>query len=381
MACIETSTFENFGLSDSIMRGIFSYGFETPSEIQTIAIPKILEGCDMVVQAQSGTGKTGAFTLGILELIDYKIPAAQALIITPTRELSAQVSSVAAELGIFAGAKVSLCVGGIDLRENRKTLQGAHILVGTLGRLQHLIEKRLVDISRLKNVTLDEADQLCEAGSCHALSEIIQRVPKDAQICLFSATMNDETIDIADQIMHGDPFKVAIKPEELTLDGIKQFYVKLESEASKLDTIIDLYSTITIGQSIIYFNSIKGAEAARQYLNENGFSVELIHGSLTPDERTDIVRRFRQSEIRVLLATDLFARGLDFQQISAIINYNMPVSFDTYLHRIGRGGRYGKKGISINLVIGSEMGTMNVVGKHFGVVIDELTTTFMEHLV
>ncbi|VWU52538.1 eukaryotic initiation factor 4A [Hepatocystis sp. ex Piliocolobus tephrosceles] len=343
-------TFDALGLKEKLLRGIYSYGFEKPSAIQQRGIKPILCGYDTIGQAQSGTGKTATFVISSLQLIDYDIVACQALILAPTRELAQQIQKVVLALGDYLQVKCHACVGGTVVREDiDKLKQGVHMVVGTPGRVYDMVSKKHLLVDKLKLFVLDEADEMLSRGFKIQIYEIFKNLESNMQVALFSATMPKEILDLADSFMR-NPKMILVKKDELTLEGIRQFYVQVDKEDWKLDTLCDLYETLTITQSIIYCNTRKKVDKLTSELNERMFTVSSMHGDMDQKDRDLIMREFRSGSTRVLITTDLLARGIDVQQVSLVINYDLPGSPDTYIHRIGRSGRFGRKGVAINFV-------------------------------
>jgi len=375
-------SFDDMGLKEELLRGIYGYGFEKPSAIQTRAIIPVTTGRDVIAQAQSGTGKTGAFSIGLLEKIDVSKPNLQALVLLPTRELAKQVHDVVTALSKNLGLKTVLAIGGVmggdQVREIR---DGAQVMIGTPGRVYDIISNRAgpQSVSNVQTIVLDEADEMLSVGFKDQVREIFLASPQDAQICLFSATLNPDVMSITKKFMR-DPIEILVKTEDLTLDGIKQFYVQLR-EQDKFGCLMDLYQSMVVTQCLIYCNSRGRVEEVSAELVKNGFTVGGIHGQMTWDEREHIMNEFRGGKLRVLIATDLLARGIDVQQVSMVINYDVPRDVANYLHRIGRSGRHGKKGIAINFVTESSWESLEAIRAHYKSEINELPmdyATYME---
>lgn len=366
-------TFDEMGLSDELTRGIYSYGFETPSKIQQIAIVPMSKHTDILAQSQSGTGKTGAFAIGSLSVIDTSIKAPQVLVICPTRELAQQTERVAKSLGNYMGLKVLSATGGNQLRGDISTLKaGAQFIVGTPGRIFDLIRRGDLTIDHMKYVILDEADQMLEDLFAEQIKAILDnKFPSTTRLALFSATMPTNVIEIAENYLN-NPVRILLPPDEVTLDGIKQFYVGCEREDWKLPVLLDLYQQIAVNQALIYVNKRQKAEWLAKQLSAQGFSLEYIHGEMEVGERKKRMDDFRSGSVRVLISTDLLARGIDVQQVSLVVNYEMPVQRENYVHRIGRSGRYGKKGVAINLIYGDEMNAIKEIERHYSTTVAEL---------
>ena len=366
-------SFDDLDLNEDLLRGIYSYGFEKPSAIQQRAIRPLLSGRDTIGQAQSGTGKTGAFVIGCLQKIDLSQRYCQALILAPTRELAQQIMRVAQSLGDYMKVRCHACIGGTAVREDvEKLREGQHLVVGTPGRVYDMASKRSLRLDHLQIFVIDEADEMLRHGFKEQIYDVFKLLPSNVQVALFSATMPEEIIKLTGKFMR-DPIRILVKTAELTLEGIRQFYVAIEKEEWKFDTLKDLYETLTITQAIIYCNTRKKVDYLADKMNENDHTVSCMHADLDQKERNLIMREFRSGSSRVLISTDLLARGIDVQQVSLVINYDLPASIENYLHRIGRGGRFGRKGVAINFVVGQEdMRTLKEIEQHYNTQIDEL---------
>ncbi len=366
-------SFDEMGLADELIRGIYSYGFETPSKIQQVAIVPMSKHTDILAQSQSGTGKTGAFTIGALSVLDPTIKAPQFLVICPTRELSQQTERVAGSLGHYQELKVLSATGGNQLRSDISALKaGAQFIVGTPGRIFDLIRRGDLNVDNIKYVILDEADQMLEDLFAEQIKAILDnKFPSTTRLALFSATMPQNVLEIAENYLN-NPVRILLPPDEVTLDGIKQFYVSLDREDWKLPALLDLYQQVAVNQALIYVNKRQKAEWLAKQLAAQGFTLEFIHGEMEVSERKKRMEDFRSGAVRVLISTDLLARGIDVQQVSMVINFELPVQRENYIHRIGRSGRYGKKGVAINLVYGDELKAMKEIEKHYSTVISEL---------
>ena len=372
------ATFDVLGIKDDILRGVYAYGFEQPSAIQVKAIPHIIEGKDIVAQAQSGTGKTGAFAIGSLSRVDDKKAATQLLILTPTRELANQVHTVIKEITTYTEITCCQCVGGSnvsmcveDLRKN------PHVVVGTPGRVIDMLERNKLITENIQTIVMDEADEMLSQGFLESVQMILRRIPKTSQICLFSATLPEEVLSLTQNFMN-EPINVLVKHEELTLEGIQQFYVNVAHSDWKYDVIVDLYDTINVNQCIIYINSKQRILDIYYKLCENNFPVEYITGDRLGKERQSVMEDFRSGKTRILLSTDLLARGIDIQQLSLVINYDLPREKETYIHRIGRSGRYGRKGVAINLIGDRDIEYMKHIESFYDTKIDEMPANIAE---
>jgi translation initiation factor 4A len=373
-------SFDDMGLKDDLLRGIYAYGFERPSAIQQRGIMPVVDGRDMIGQAQSGTGKTATFVVGALQRMDMSTRACQALIMAPTRELALQIQGVTLALGDYLGVRAHACIGGTDRRNDTEKLrEGQHLVVGTPGRIFDMIEKRCLRVDELKLFVLDEADEMLSIGFQDQVQRIFKTLPPEVQACLFSATMPVEILDLTKRFMR-DPVQILVKRDALTLEGIQQFYVACEREEWKLDVLCDLYETLTISQSIVYCSKRRGAELLEIEMTKRDFTVSVIHADLGQEERSLVLRQFRSGSSRVLISTDLLARGIDVQQVSLVINYDLPTNIENYLHRIGRSGRFGRKGVAINFLTKRDVRSMRDIERHYETQIEELPADIADRL-
>lgn len=366
-------SFDDMSLNESLLRGVYAYGFEKPSAIQQRAIVPIVSGRDTIAQAQSGTGKTGTFAISILQKIDIEDLNCQALVLAPTRELAQQIKAVMVAIGDYMKVKIHACVGGTAVREDISTLRdGVHVVVGTPGRVYDMIQRSALRLGKLKLFVLDEADQMLDRGFKEQIYEIFScGLPKDMQVALFSATMPSEALDLTQKFMR-DPAIILVKRDELTLDGIKQFYIGVEREEWKLDTLCDLYETLTITQAIIYCNTRRKVDWLTEKMQSRDFTVSATHGDMDMRDRELIMKEFRSGSTRVLITTDLLARGIDVQQVSLVINYDLPTNRENYIHRIGRSGRFGRKGIAINFVTTGDVRYVKDIESFYNTQIEEM---------
>jgi translation initiation factor 4A len=332
------------------MRGIFGYGFVKPSAIQQKAIKPIIMKKDIIAQAQSGTGKTATFVIGILQNIDHEDLKCQALIVATTRELASQIAKVVKELGLYLKISVHLCIGGTPTADDKKKLKdGVHVVVGTPGRIRDLMNRQIISSTYLKLLVIDEADEMLGLGFLEQINDIIRMIPPDCQICLVSATIPPGIIKLTENIMN-DPAKILVNKENLTLEGIKQFYLSCSNETNKYENLLEIFANIDINQCIIYFNTKEKAERLAQIMIEKDFIVSCIHGSMEQEKRNAVMKEFREGASRILITTDLLARGIDVYQVGLVVNFELPTNKENYIHRIGRSGRFGRKGVAINLI-------------------------------
>eukprot|EP01100_Stratorugosa_tubuloviscum_P013675 TRINITY_DN6_c1_g1_i1.p1 TRINITY_DN6_c1_g1~~TRINITY_DN6_c1_g1_i1.p1 ORF type:complete len:522 (-),score=266.39 TRINITY_DN6_c1_g1_i1:57-1622(-) len=361
----EIHSFDNMDLNVKLLEGIYGYGFERPSTIQKRAIKPLISGRDIIAQAQSGTGKTATFAIGILQQIDCNLQQTQALIIAPTRELAQQSADVVTKIGQFLGAQCLACIGGRRIQDDvSKLSQGVHVVVGTPGRVLDMVKRRALRTQYLKIFVLDEADEMLSLGFKEQIHDLFKSIPNQAQCALFSATMPPQALEISKNFMR-NPMRILVKQEELTLEGIRQFKIELESEQSKFDTLCDLYETLSITSAIIFCNSRRTVNTLTHRLTEKNFAVSSTHSELSQAERESIMREFRNGKSRILISTDLLARGIDVQEVSLVINYDLPRNYENYLHRIGRSGRFGRKGVAINFVAPNDNSVLKEIEKYY----------------
>jgi len=366
-------SFEQMGLSEALLRGIYAYGWEKPSDIQQRATVPVIQGLDVIAQAQSGRGKTGSFSIASLRRVQLEEPQCQILILSPTRELAHQSYTVICRLGLYIeNLSVHKCVGGTSVRDDIRTLKaGRQIVVGTPGRVNQMIEMGALSTKRLAMLCLDEADEMLSCGFKEQVYAVFQFVPADVQVALFSATMPVDVLSLTQKFMR-NPVRILVKNDELTLDGIKQYYVAVEREDYKLATLIDLYQCVGIQQAIIFVSARRKAIWLQDQMRQNDFGVGCIHGAMTTAERSQIMKEFRSGTTRVLISTDLLARGIDVQSVSLVINYDLPRDKENYIHRIGRSGRYGRKGVAINFCADSDEEMLRCLEKFYSTKIKEL---------
>lgn len=364
--------FDNMELKPDLLRGVYAYGFERPSAIQQRAIMPIITGRDCIAQAQSGTGKTATFSISILQRIDTTVKKTQALILAPTRELAQQIQKVVIALGDYLNIDCHVCVGGTAVREDMSKLgDGPHVVVGTPGRVFDMINRGSLKTDSVKMFCLDEADEMLSTGFKDSIYDIFQLLPAETQVVLLSATMPSDVLEVTKKFMR-DPIRILVKKDELTLEGIRQFYISVEKEDWKLDTLCDLYETVTITQAVIFCSTRRKVDWLTQKLHEREFTVSAMHGDMGQEQREVIMKEFRSGSSRVLIATDLLARGIDVQQVSLVINYDLPASRENYIHRIGRGGRFGRKGVAINFVTAEDVKMLREIETFYNTQVDEM---------
>jgi len=367
-----TENFDDMNLREELLRGVYAYGFEKPSAIQQRAIVPCVRGHDVIAQAQSGTGKTATFSISILQQIDTKKESCQALVLAPTRELAQQTRKVVIALGDYMGAQCHACIGGTSVKEDMRKLEaGQHIVVGTPGRVFDMISRKVLKTQDIKMFVLDEADEMLSRGFKDQIYDVFRLLNSNIQVVLLSATMPAEVLDVTTKFMR-DPIRILVKKEELTLEGIRQFYISVEREDWKLDTLCDLYETLTITQAVIFCNTRRKVDWLTEKMHGRDFTVSAMHGDMDQKERDVIMCEFRSGSSRVLITTDLLARGIDVQQVSLVINYDLPTNRENYIHRIGRGGRFGRKGVAVNFVTDEDKRTLHDIEKFYNTRVDEM---------
>lgn len=365
---------DEMSLPDDILRGIFASGYENPSPIQKRAICPMLTDRDLIAQAQSGTGKTATFSIGSMCRIDLSQSSVQILCLSPTRELALQTASVYKTIGTFLnGLKVAVIVGGDSVDDNMRTLKRdtPHVVIGTPGRVFDMLRRRALVTRRVRTFILDEADELLSYGFKEQIQDIFEQLPEKVQTCIFSATMPRHVFEVTNKFMT-NPLKIIVKAEQLTLEGISQHYVAVCDDVEKYNILIDLYSAFSVGHCIIYANSVARVHDLHQAMLADGYPVCSIHSSMTKPERETALSSFRSGTSRVLISSNVTARGIDVQQVSCVINFDIPRDISTYLHRIGRSGRWGRKGMGINLITERDVEKMREIEQFYSTQITEL---------
>jgi len=372
-------TWEEMITNEDILRSIFSFGFEKPSPIQGRAIPIIAKGRDIIAQAQSGTGKTAAFSVGALTRINFSEKSTQALIIAPTHELARQITNVCQNVcSLVPGSCVRCFVGGSSVAEDLRTIEtdGPHVVVGTPGRILDLIRRRYLETSYVKILVIDEADEMLSVGFKDQIQDIFRSLPETVQTAIFSATLNKDVVDLTKKFMI-DPAMITVDAEKLTLDGIKQYAVMLQSDSHKFDVLKRIFGGNNIPACVIYCNTVERVEHLVSAMTEDGFAVSAIHGKMSKQEREEAMRRFREGETRCLISSDITARGIDVQQVGVVINFDITQNVHTYLHRIGRSGRWGRKGTAINFATYRDRFLLEDLEKYYRIQIAPLPENLM----
>merc|ERR1711998_96437 len=365
-------TFDELGLREDLLRGIYAFGFEKPSAVQQRAIGPVVSGRDVIAQSQSGTGKTPLIAISSLQTLDTKMRECQVLVLSPTRELAGQIEKTVKAIGDYMSVVTHACYGGKSIGEDiRKLDNGVHIVSGTPGRVFDMIKRRNLRTRSIKMFVLDEADEMLSQGFKEQICDVYRYLPPATQVVLTSATLPHEVLEMTTKFMT-DPVRILVKRDELTLEGIKQFFVAVEKEEWKFDTLCDLYDTLTITQAVIFCNTRRKVGWLGSKMREANFTVAAMHGEMPQKERDAIMDEFRDGKQRVLISTDVWARGLDVSQVSLVINYDLPNNRELYIHRIGRSGRFGRKGVAINFVKSDDIRILRDIEQYYSTQIDEM---------
>jgi translation initiation factor 4A len=370
----EIKSWDDFDINPNLLRGIFSYGFEKPSPIQQKAIKPIILGKDVVAQAQSGTGKTATFTIGALANVDISNNSTQVLVLSPTKELTLQTAKVFGSLGgMMDGLKIQTLYGGSVIEEGSSfsNKNVPHVICGCPGRVFDMMRRDKISSKKIKLIILDEADEMLSAGFKDQVYNIFQYLSTEIQVVLVSATLPDSINSIIEKIMR-NPIKICVKREMLTLEGIRQFYIAVDDDRQKYLTLKEVFSHLAVSQCIIYCNSIKRVQDLYEAMKEDEFPVCRIHSSMDKVERENSFHDFRVGKSRVLISSNVTARGIDIQQVSIVVNFDLPKCVNTYLHRIGRSGRWGRKGVGINFITRRDISKMKEIEAHYSTQISEL---------
>ena len=368
---------EDLNCSQEIARGIYSYGFEKPSPIQEKGILPIIEGKDIIAQAQSGTGKTGCFVISSLCKINYKEDNTQIIIMAPTRELAQQIKSVADNISQYINNFSSeLLIGGVCCEDNIKNLKKQpKLVIGCPGRIFDMIQRKSLNTNNIKTIIIDEADEMLSSGFKDQIYNIFQKLPPKVQVALFSATLPQEIFNLTQQFMR-NPIEILVKAEQLTLEGIQQFYINLTNDEDKFETLKDLFTKISLSQCIIYCNSIFRVNELYDSMIQENYPVGKIHSNMTKEERLNNYNDFIHCKFRVLISSNVTARGIDVQQVSTVINFDIPNDIHVYLHRIGRSGRFGRKGLGINFITKRDIKKLKEIEEFYNTSITELPENF-----
>jgi len=400
----QIDTWDELDIDPNILRGIYAYGYERPSPIQRKAILPMLKKRDLIAQAQSGTGKTATFAIGALATVDLKENKNQVLILSPTRELTTQTANVVKNLGsLMDGLRVETLFGGggpanvVGVGENWRGREGqkergdkgdkkegagaekekrkdrvySHILCGCPGKVYDMMRTNRITTRSIRLIILDEADEVLSSGFKEQVYNIFQHLSNDVNIALFSATLPNYVFTITNKIMR-NPVQICVKAEQLTLEGIAQYFVAVENDMQKFEVLKDIYSYISLSQCMIYCNSVRRVNDLYNAMLEEGFPVCCIHSNMDKKTRDESFADFRTGKYRVMISSNVTSRGIDIQQVSTVINYDIPKCVHNYLHRIGRSGRWGRKGVGINFVTKYDCHKMKEIEQYYDCQINEL---------
>merc|ERR1711971_275919 len=356
--------FEDYCLKRELLMGIFEKGWEKPSPIQEASIPIAQSGRDVLARAKNGTGKTGAYSIPILDQIDVSKDYIQGMIVVPTRELALQTSQIAIELSKHLGIKVMVTTGGTNLKDDiMRIYEKVHLVVATPGRILDLMEKQVANMSKCRMLVLDEADKLLSQDFKGMLDKVISFLPRERQILLYSATFPLTVESFMRKHLH-EPYEINLM-DELTLKGITQYYAFVQ-ERQKVHCLNTLFSKLQINQSIIFCNSTQRVELLAKKITELGYSCYYIHSRMYQSHRNRVFHDFRSGACRCLVSSDLFTRGIDIESVNVVINFDFPKNAETYLHRIGRSGRFGHLGLAVNLITYDDRHALRMVEQDLG---------------
>lgn len=366
-------------LRPELIRGIANYGFEKPTSVQQKAIAPIASTRDFILQAASGTGKTGAFSIGLLQKLNEKSGQLQVILLSPTEELARQTHSVMSELAIYMNVSIALIVGSTRVFEDAAKFRHRQpqVVIGTLGKVLRLLRNQVLSPRHVHSLCIDEADRMFSTDNQDQMHSLFQLISEGCQITLVSATMDADMLQLSQSFMRS-PETVLVDKKSLTLSGIRQFFVQVETEEWKAECLRDLCGVLSSETTIVFVSSRRKAEWLEGALSKADYKVGVLHGQLEADARQEVMAAFKSGSCRFLIATDLIARGIDIQSVSLVINFDLPwkttggADVASYLHRIGRAGRYGRKGMAINLLTSRDKQTLRDIEAYYGIVIEEL---------
>jgi ATP-dependent RNA helicase DeaD len=357
------TTFKDLGLSEPLLDALKDVGYENPSPIQEQAIPELLQGHDVIGQAQTGTGKTAAFGLPMIQFVDPDDPDVQALVLTPTRELCIQVTQALRAYGARKGIQPVAVFGGAPIRTQQAQLkEGGQIVVGTVGRVLDLISRHSLMLHSCRYLVLDEADEMLDLGFLEDVEKILGYTPGGRQTALFSATMPPEIRGLADRHLY-DPVTVKVKSATLTIDTVEQFFVETKAQ-EKNETLVRVLEAEKPGQAIVFTRTKIRTDQLYRTLRDRGMNVKALHGDMSQGSRDGVMISFKSGRVPILVATDVAARGLDIASVTHIINFDVPTSPDVYVHRIGRTGRVGRSGRAITFVEPRQRKDLEAIERH-----------------
>jgi translation initiation factor 4A len=384
----ELNNFDDMSLDDKLLHGVYSIGFLRPSPVQAKAIKPLKNGFDVIAQAQSGTGKTGAFVIGTLARLEAEMAAGEIaptsgpviLALEPVRELARQTADAFADIGKYMDLRVCCCIGGTSMQEARANAKRAHVIVATPGRIIDMVRRGWVSLASVRTLVLDEADEMLSTGFQEDMRWIVEAIPRTCQVAVFSATFSSETFEVTRLFVKPDAVNVLVKRDQLTLAGIDQFYVAVDRETDKFDVLLDLFADLSIGQSVVFCNSRARVDELCRRLEEHDFTPAALHAEIEQSERNAVLEKVRQGQARVLVTSNVMARGIDVTGVSCVFNFDLPRDVAVYLHRIGRAGRFGKKGVAINLVAANDVALLRNIERHYDTRVAELPADYSQRL-
>src|SRR4051794_14994444 len=363
------TTFKDLGLSEPALEALAHLGYASPTPIQEQAIPPLLEGLDVIGQAQTGTGKTAAFGLPMVDYADPRDPSVQALVLTPTRELCIQVTQALRAYGSVKGLSVVAVFGGAPIRDQATRLKDAQVVVGTVGRVMDMISRHHLFLDNARYVILDEADEMLDLGFLEDVEAILKRAPMGRQTALFSATVPPEIRRLADTFMH-DPVEIKVRAATLTIDTVDHYYVEV-ADREKPDALVRVLKEERPEQAIVFVRTKIGVDRLARRLGDAGLRVKALHGDMSQGQRDGVMIAFKGGRERLLIATDVAARGLDITGVSHVVNYDIPNSPDIYVHRIGRTGRAGESGRAVTIITPKQRRELEAIERHAKTEIEE----------
>ena len=361
---MENVIFKDLNLSDEVQKAIADMGFEEATPIQSQTIPHILKGVDLIGQAQTGTGKTCAFGIPAIEMLDTNSEGIQVLILSPTRELAIQISEELRDVSKYKeGVRILPVYGGQPIdRQIAALKKRPQIIIGTPGRIMDHMRRRTLKLSDLKMIILDEADEMLNMGFREDIDIILEKVPVEKQTILFSATMPKEILDLSSKYLK-NPLHIKAAHKQMTVPGIEQLYLEV-SQSSKLEILSRLIDANGIGLSLVFCNTKRQVDELTSSLQSRGYSAEALHGDMRQEQRNKVMSKFKKGLIDILIATDVAARGIDVDNVEAVFNYDLPSDEEYYVHRIGRTGRAGKTGKSYTFVVGREIHKLKEIQRY-----------------
>jgi translation initiation factor 4A len=370
----EIKSWDELDISPNLLRGIYACGYEKPSPIQQKAIRPLILKQDIVAQAQSGTGKTATFTIGALANVDTLNNTTQVLVLSPTKELTMQTAKVFEKIGdMMDGLRIQTQYGGSNIEEGSSfsNKNVPHVICGCPGRIYDMMRRDRISVKKIKLIILDEADEMLSEGFKEQVYNIFQFLNSDIQVALFSATLPESINSIIGKIMR-NPTRISVKREMLTLEGISQYYIAVEDDRQKYATLKNLFSFLSVSQCIIYCNSIKRVQDLYEAMREDQFPVCRIHSGMEKNDRMNAFNDFKSGASRVLISSNVTSRGIDIQQVSIVMNFDIPKCVHNYLHRIGRSGRWGRKGVGINFITRRDVSKLREIEQHYSTQISEM---------